>query len=283
MRKNIFKFGAALTAAMMVFSATASLAFADEVETATEPETVVSDVVEAPVEETADTEEPEEAEEVQIPLETEEITVEDMQAEAEVEAAAAVADVATGSSIDIQEANMNATVDDNYYTVSVPFTATSAPAQMSFFVYDITKIAGNQNNQVGFSAETPVGYINQYAGAAEGTYTFKLSKADYNENSIIVVKIGGTGVATPDAASYSLKNASQGGGDVLYGDINNDGSYDTKDTLLVLQYGANKIQLTGDQAKAADVNLDGSYDTKDTLLILQYGAHKITELPQPVK
>lgn len=275
MKKNIFKFGAALTAAMMVFSATASLAFADEVETVEEPETVASDVVEAPAEETDEAAE----EEVQIPLETEEITAEDMQAEAEaeVEAAAAVADVATGSAIDIQESDIKATVDDNYYTVSVPFKVTSAPAQMSFFVYDITKIAGNQNNAVGFSAETPVGYINQYPGTAEGTYTFKLSKADYNENSIIVVKIGGTGVDTPDAASYSLKNASQGGGDVTLGDVDQNGKIDMDDAGLVMQFFLEKTTLTDVQKQAANVDkASTNIDMDDAGKIMQFFLEKIT-------
>lgn len=280
MKKNIFKFGAALTAAMMVFSATASLAFADEAdEVVAEPETVVSDVVEAPE---ADAEDmpADDAEEVAVPLETEDITAADI--EAEVTAAAKADDVATGSVIAI--GNIAASKDSDYYTVSVPFTVSeSVPSQLSFFVYDITALtSGDQNNTVGFTSETPVGYINQYAGAASGTYTFKLSTANYTDSSIIVVKMGGTDVTTPDAKSVVLGDAQQGG-DVVYGDVNGDGSFDTKDTLLVLQYGVHKIDLTEDQVKSADVNVDGSFDTKDTLLILQYGAHKIDKLPQPIQ
>ena len=295
MKKRIFKFGAALTAALMICSATACLAFADEAEEAA-PEAVAPVVEEtvdeaAPAEEVAedvetpaedveapaeDVEAPAEdaeapVEEVAVPLETEDITAEDV-----AEAAAKVDDVATGSVIAIGD--ISATADDNYYTVSVPFTASSVPSQMTLFVYNITGITGDQNNKVGFTAETPVGYINQYAGQASGTYTFKLAKSANNEGDIIVVKIGGTDVATPDAKSFTL---AAGGPtpEVVYGDVNSDGMYDGGDALLVLQYGAGKTTFTDEQKIAADTNGDGMYDGGDALLILQYGAGKLDKFP----
>ncbi len=286
MKKNIFKFGAALTAAMMVFSATASLAFADEAETEVqEPETVVSDVVADPE---AEAVEEEVVEEVVIPLETEEITAADLTEEADetAEAAAAVADVPTNSKVKID--TVTATFDDSYYTVNVHFTVTDVPSQMSFFVYDITKITGDQNNNVGFKTETetPIGYINQYAGLAESTYTFKLKKGtgekEYNENSIIVAKIGGTDVETPDAASYSLANAIQGGGDdVTLGDVNGDGEVNSGDALLIMKRKAGKLDtdFTEAQVKAADVNGDNDVNSGDALLIMKRKAGKIDKFP----
>ena len=298
MKKRIFKFGAALTAALMICSATAGLAFAAEAEEAA-PEAVAPVVEEtvdeaAPAEEAEDVETPAEdaeapaedveapaenaeapVEEVAVPLETEDITAEDV-----AEAAAKVDDVATGSSITIGD--ISATADDNYYTVSVPFTASSVPSQMTLFVYNITGITGDQNNNVGFTAETPVGYINQYAGQASGTYTFKLAKSANKEGDIIVVKIGGTDVATPDAKSFTL---AAGGPtpELNYGDVNSDGAYDGADALLVLQFGVSKSDLTPDQQILADVNVDGAYDGADALLILQYGVGKTDTLPQPAK
>lgn len=275
MKKNIFKFGAALTAAMMVFSATASLAFADEAETEVqEPETVVSDVVADPE---AEAVEEEVVEEVVIPLETEEITAADLTEEADetAEAAAAVADVPTNSKVKID--TVTATFDDSYYTVNVHFTVTDVPSQMSFFVYDITKITGDQNNKVGFKTETetPVGYINQYAGLAESTYTFKLKKGtgekEYNENSIIVAKIGGTDVETPDAASYSLANAIQGGGDdVTLGDVDASGVIDMTDAGLVMQFYLEKVAPTDEQKVRADVDKTTTIDMTDAGMIMRY-------------
>lgn len=292
MKKNVFKFGAALTAAMMVFSATASLAFADEVADVAEETTVVTEVAADVVEETEEaveeTEEaadvdadeetaPEVVDEVAVPMETEEITAADVEEEAEVFAAGKTDDVATGSKIAIGD--ITASKSGDYYTVSVPFTVSDGvPSQMSFFVYDITAITtGDQNNTVGFTSSTPVGYINQYAGAASGTYTFKLAATSYTDDSIIVVKMGGTDVATPDAKSFVLGSA-QPGGETTLGDVNGDGKWNAEDTLLVLQYGAGKIELTDDQKVKSDVNHDGKYNAEDTLLILQYGAGKIDKL-----
>lgn len=274
MKKNIFKFGAALTAAMMVFSATASLAFADEAdEVVTEPETVVSDVAEAPEAEA------EEVEEVAIPLETEDITVADVEAdvEAEVTAEAKADDVATGSVIAI--GNISASKNSDYYTVSVPFTVSeSVPSQLSFFVYDITALtSGAQNNTVGFTSETPVGYINQYAGAASGTYTFKLSTAAYTDASIIVVKMGGTDVATPDAKSVVLGDAQNGG---LMGDADKSGEVDNMDAALVMQY---YLELPGSDEKidlsVSDVNGSGEVDNMDAAVIMQYYLELIEDWP----
>ena len=121
---------------------------------------------------------------------------------------------------------------------------------MTFFVYDITSITGDQNNTVGFTSTTPVGYINQYDGQASGTYSFKLSQTDYNDDSIIIVKIGGTGVSTPDAKSYSLKTAPG----VVYGDVNMDTDINAGDAILVMQYAAGKTELSDDQKTAADVS-----------------------------
>ena len=284
MKKNIFKFGAALTAAMMVFSATAMLAFAEGDEVAAEPDTVVSDVVEASVEETAkeEAEEAPEAEEtpteetqeVVVPLETEEITNADIEAAAEVEAAAGQADV-DGSIVSIGK--ISASKTESYYEVSVPFTVTSVQSQMTFFIYDITALAsGTPDATVGFTSTTPVAYINQYAGEASGTYTFKLAADKYTDDSIIVVKIGGTDVATPDAASIKLADAQQGG-DVVYGDVDNNGVVDMADAGLVMQFYLEKTEFTDDQKAAANVDSTSeSIDMADAGKIMQYYLEKIT-------
>lgn len=280
MKKRVFKFGAALTAALMVFSATASLAFADEV-VPEEPETVVEEVVEEtvveeeteePAEEAGEVDETEVADEaevaeVEVPLETG--TVEDAEA-----ALAAVEDVATGSVITIGD--ISSTSNDQYYTVSVPFTVENAPNQMTFFVYDITQIADG-NNTTSFSSTTPVGYINQDDGATTGTYTFKLSKADYTDDSVIVVKIGGTGVETPDAKSYSLAGSTQG----KIGDADGNGTVDNGDAILVMRYYMNMADETELDMSVSDTYAaDGSVDNRDAISIMKFYMNQITELPE---
>lgn len=279
MKKRVFKFGAALTAALMVFSATASLAFADEV-VPEEPETVVEEVVEEtvveeeteePAEEAGEVDETEVADEaevaeVEVPLETG--TVEDAEA-----ALAAVEDVATGSVITIGD--ISSTSNDQYYTVSVPFTVENAPNQMTFFVYDITQIADG-NNTTSFSSTTPVGYINQYDGATTGTYQFKLSKANYTDDPVIVVKIGGTGVEVPDAKSYSLAGSTQG----KIGDADSSGAVDNRDAILVMRYHMGKVTSDEIDLSVSDAYEDGAVNNRDAISIMRYHMGKVTELPE---
>lgn len=280
MKKRVFKFGAALTAALMVFSATASLAFADEV-VPEEPETVVEEVVEEtvveeeteePAEEAGEVDETEVADEaevaeVEVPLETG--TVEDAEA-----ALAAVEDVATGSVITIGD--ISSTSNDQYYTVSVPFTVENAPNQMTFFVYDITQIADGNNTTSFFSSTTPVGYINQYDGATTGTYQFKLSKANYTDDPVIVVKIGGTGVEVPDAKSYSLAGSTQG----KIGDADSSGAVDNRDAILVMRYHMGKVTSDEIDLSVSDAYEDGAVNNRDAISIMRYHMGKVTELPE---
>lgn len=314
MKNNFFKFGAALTAALMVFSALSAVAFADEADVVEEAPAVVETVdTEAPAEDVEtpaeDVEAPAEdveapAEDVEAPAEDVEAPAEDAEAPAEdVEAPAedaeapvedvvvpmevtegvteeevqlAAEDVATGSVITIGD--ISATDAGDYYTVSVPFSVENAPEQMTFFVYDITSITDG-NNQSGFTATTPAGYIDQQAGVQSGTLVFNLPKGEtgettatngYNANSIIVVKAGGTGVDVPDAKSYALADAGQGG-EILLGDANGDGEVNSRDALLVMRYftygteQASEIDIT-----ASDVNNDSEVNSRDALAIMRY-------------
>lgn len=292
MKKRIFKFGAALTAALMICSATAGLAFADEIEAET-PETTEPAAVEtvdeaAPSEEATEEETPaeeeapaEEAEDVVIPIETNDITAEDVAAEAaaEVEAAAKADDVATGSAITIGD--ITSSSDESYYTVSVPFSVSTVPSQMTLFVYNITAITeGAQNNTVGFKSETttPVGYINQYDGAAAATYTFKLAKSGdnaYKEGDIIVVKIGGTDVEIPDAKSYTLTDGGSGE-EWKLGDANHDGNIDNRDAILVMRYASGMINTSDLNMTEANVTkTDGDVDNRDAIMIMRYASGMI--------
>lgn len=313
MKNNFFKFGAALTAALMVFSALSAVAFADEVDAVEEAPAVVETVdTEAPAEDVEtpaeDVEAP--AEDVEAPAEDAEVPAEDVEAPAEdVEAPAEDAevptevvvpmevtegvteeevqlaeDVATGSVITIGD--ISATDAGDYYTVSVPFSVENAPEQMTFFVYDITSITDG-NNQSGFTATTPAGYIDQQAGAASGTLVFNLPKGEtgettatngYNTKSVIVVKAGGTGVDVPDAKSFALADAEEGG-DVTLGDVNGDGVIDMNDAGLVMQYFLRKTTLNDSQLQAANVDTaSDEVDMSDAGKIMQYFLRKITTL-----
>ena len=142
MKKRIFKFGAALTAALMMFSATASLAFAEGDVVDNNADASVTDTVEAPkptampedVEApqkktlrlllriqmlSVPTEAPVDSEEVNVPLDTAPVTEGDVNLESKID------DVDTGSVAKI--GNISASKDDanGYYNVNVPFTIAS--------------------------------------------------------------------------------------------------------------------------------------------------------------
>ena len=63
------------------------------------------------------------------------------------------------------------------------------------------------------------------------------------------------------------------------GDINNDGSVDAGDALLVLRYSVGLIALSQAQQSVADVNSDGDIDAGDAILILRYDAGLIDAFP----
>lgn len=112
-----------------------------------------------------------------------------------VQALSLTEDVDTGSPISIGE--ISAVSDDkNYYTVSVPYSVQGdVPKQMTIFAYDITALTASElNNTVGFSAETPVSYINQFEGTVSGDilhnrwfcsecFVCKIQRANYSDRN----------------------------------------------------------------------------------------------------
>ncbi len=61
----------------------------------------------------------------------------------------------------------------------------------------------------------------------------------------------------------------------LKGDVDGDGSINTKDSAALLRYSAERMDLDAKQLDGADVNGDGVADTKDAVRILQYAVEKI--------
>ena len=59
-------------------------------------------------------------------------------------------------------------------------------------------------------------------------------------------------------------------GDVVYGDVNGDGSIDNFDAVLAFNYFVGSARLDADQIKAADVNGDGTVDNFDAVMIFNY-------------
>ncbi len=84
-----------------------------------------------------------------------------------------------------------------------------------------------------------------------------------------------------DAALDKLEalEAELDGGDIAYGDVNDDGKVDAADALQCLQHSVELITLEGDAFTAADVDLDDDVDANDALYILQFSVELIDTLP----
>lgn len=115
-------------------------------------------------------------------------------------------------------------------------------------------------------------YIDQ-TGATSTTVTFNVYPSALTSGATYNVYMVGTGAGE----SYKKVASFTYYAPYVLGDVNSDGKIDTSDALLVLQYAAEKVELTDTQKLSADVaEQKGKIDTSDALRILQYAAEKIS-------
>ena len=307
MRKNKwFKMGVGLTAALMLCGSVSVVAFADEADAAapTAEDVVAEEVVteEVAEEEVADIgdiviEGVGDAADSDVAPEQE---IKRISSEEEEEVSLSAVETSPGSAIEIDAVRItHSSTDPNvdpYYTVSVDYRYTSTDASgldVTIFAYDITNVLeGNISTE--YTAETPVGWVNQDDMAAKGTMTFKVAKANstaadglseniakFSDSSKILIKMGGTDVATPAAALCDFSDAQVVEGfQGTYGDPSGDGNIDSDDAFLVLQHFSELGEpLAGDDFTAADVDGSGELDSDDAFYILQYFAENIDRFP----
>ena len=296
------RFGAAVTAAMMLGSLNAAV-FADEDVTeeipeapaVTEPAPVEEPVIEAPVLEDETTEAP--AEEVTEPAEEEAPAVEEEAPVAEeVPAEEAEGDVSLAAEGDgnvlvkdsanaASQININgvsASLKDGIYTVTVNYS----------FAEGVMPVAKSQIAMLGYifdkSTETGASDVTVIPGdiravdqdvATKGLFKFNLAQGEsgmtVKRDAWMVIKLGANveGVTTAQAVFIDLSLASEGGEEIVYGDVNNDGEVDGADALIVAKYDAGLPGFdTLANMDAADVNGDGEVDGADSLIIAKYDA-----------
>lgn len=118
--------------------------------------------------------------------------------------------------------------------------------------------------------ENNIVYIDQKA--ADGSaVTFSIYPSALESGVTYGIYVVGTKTSYTKVASFSYYAP------YVLGDVNSDGKIDTSDALLVLQYAAEKVELTDTQKLSADVAVQkGKIDTSDALRILQYAAEKIS-------
>lgn len=122
-----------------------------------------------------------------------------------------------------------------------------------------------------YPTETNLYYIDQKTIEA-GKATFSIIPKTMTDGATynVYVSTNGTDGALAKVASFQYGPKPP----YTLGDINNDGSVDSTDALLVLKHAADLdgCTLTGSYFSAADVNKDANVDSTDALLILKRAA-----------
>lgn len=283
------RFGAAVTAAMMLGSLNAAV-FADEDVTeeipeapaVTEPAPVEEPVIEAPALEDEITKAP--AEEVTEPAEEEAPTVEEEAPAAEEEAEGDVTLAAEGdgnvlvkdsaNDSEITITGAKASLKDNIYTVTVNYS----------FAEGVKPVAKSQIAMLGYIFDD-AGAVTVIPGniravdqdvATKGSFKFNLAKGDgtnmtVSDKAKMVIKLGANvdGVSKAQAFFIDLSLASAGGEEVLYGDFNGDGNVDDVDLIDFGRYLAEWDGYTLEEYPSiivnGDVNGDGNVDDGDLI------------------
>ena len=290
------RFGAAVTAAMMLGSLNAAV-FADEDVTeeipeapaVTEPAPVEEPVIEAPVLEDEITEAP--AEEVTEPAEEETPAVEEEAPAAEEEAEGDVTLAAEGDGDVLVDGSTNdseititgakASLKDGIYTVTVQYAFSGVTpvekSQIAMLGYIFDTTAENASDVT--VVEGNIRAVDQDV-VTKRQFKFNLAQGDGSNMTVsdkakMVIKLGANvdGVSKAQAFFIDLSLASEGGEEIVYGDVNNDGEVDGADALIVAKYDAGLPGFdTLANMDAADVNGDGEVDGADSLIIAKYDA-----------
>ena len=294
------RFGAAVTAAMMLGSLNAAV-FADEDVTeeipeapaVTEPAPVEEPVIEAPVLEDEITKAP--AEEVTEPAEEEAPAVEEEapvaeeapaeEAEGDVSLAAEgdgnvlVPDSANDSEINITGAK--ASLKDNIYTVTVQYAFKEgvtpvAKSQIAMLGYIFDDASASDASAVTV-VEGNIRAVDQDV-ATKGSFKFNLAKGDgtnmtVSGNAKMVVKLGANvdGVNKAQAFFINLALASEGGEEIVYGDVDGEEGVSIGDALYIVRHlnGWADYQTLTNEA-GADVDGEEGISIGDALYIVRH-------------
>ncbi len=166
---------------------------------------------------------------------------------------------AAGTAIDAQTATVG-DKDQNFYPEAVRFTLTTPSLTGQQLVLAL-------EGDTELPTEKNIRYIDQKA--ASGSVVFEIYPSDLKAGaySLCIVGEGGT---LKKVAGFSYYQAYR------LGDVNDDGTVDSADALLALQFFVGMKTPTEQQRLAANVNRDNTIDSADALLILKYFVGQIT-------
>ena len=169
---------------------------------------------------------------------------------------------AAGTAIAAQTASVG-DKDQDFYPEAVRFTLTTPSLTGQQLVLAL-------EGDATLPTEKNIRSIDQKA--ADGSVEFEIYPSDLKAGaySLCIVGEGGT---LKKVAGFGYYQAYR------LGDVNDDGSIDSIDALMVLQHSIHLITLDARQQLAANVNpkVDNVIDSIDALLILQYSVHLIDE------
>lgn len=114
-------------------------------------------------------------------------------------------------------------------------------------------------------------YIDQQAADANGTVAFTAYPQALGKGSYRIFLLGGEQTLSSGGLAVSF----QAYVPYTLGDVNDDGTIDSADALLVLKHSVHLLDLDAVQQLAANVNKDNTIDSSDALLILRYSVHLI--------
>lgn len=175
------------------------------------------------------------------------------------------------SDISVSDLTINGVAQKFYanaerFTLTGPISDTGNQNLVFALKGDTAKLGTNTT----IPTENNIVYIDQKA-ADDSAVTFSIYPSALESGVTYGIYVVGTKTSYTKVASFSYYAP------YVLGDVNSDGKIDTSDALLVLQYAAEKVELTDTQKLSADVAAQkGKIDTSDALRILQYAAEKIS-------
>ena len=116
--------------------------------------------------------------------------------------------------------------------------------------------------------QSSIRYIDQKEG---GAVSFTVYPSELTTPGSYGVYVSSTNQAYTEVASFQVTNSWEKAPYIL-GDVDMNGSVNSMDALLLLQYKAMLVELNETQKLAADVNSDGEINSIDALTILQINA-----------
>lgn len=113
----------------------------------------------------------------------------------------------------------------------------------------------------------------EFSNIPSGDYILRVSKADHYTEKYTIHVDSFSVVQNATLISSNIP------ADILYGDVDMNGSVEAADALMALQAAIGKLNLSAEQQTRADVDGTVGVTANDALLILQYAIKKITSFP----